>query len=382
MNRRSFLKIAGGGIILAAGAGMGFALTRSPSQALAPWTDAGTARYADPRLHALSHAILAPTPHNQQPWKVALEGTDTAVLYFDLDRQLPETDPFDRQLTIGLGCFLELMAMAANANGHRVETELFPEGFAPEGLDNRPIARIRFAPEAGLTHDPLWAQVPHRRSLKTPYDTERPVPNDALAAIQAAGNAVHRTGGTTAPDDLAFLRQLTGDALVIELETPRTHHESVDLFRIGRAEINANPDGVSFSGPLFEAANRLGIFTREAAGDPTSSIFRQSIDMVLANAHSGMGYVWLVSDSNSRLDQIEAGRAWLRMNLAATGIGIGMQPMSQALQEYPEMADLYTRTHQRLAPEGGTVQMLARIGYGSEVPVSPRWPLEAKMVSR
>ena len=56
-----------------------------------------------------------------------------------------------------------------------------------------------------------------------------------------------------------------------------------------------------------------------------------------------------------------------------------MQPMSQALQEYPEMAEIYKQTHDALAPAGQTVQMLARIGYGPTVPVSPRWPLEAKL---
>ena len=30
----------------------------------------------------------------------------------------------------------------------------------------------------------------------------------------------------------------------IEIETPRTYKESVDLFRIGRAEVDANPDGI------------------------------------------------------------------------------------------------------------------------------------------
>jgi hypothetical protein len=45
------------------------------------------------------------------------------------------------------------------------------------------------------------------------------------------------------------------------------------------------------------------------------------------------------------------------------------------------MAAHYADTHARLAPEGGTVQMLARIGYGPQVDVSPRWPVEAKLGS-
>ncbi len=52
MNRRNFLTIAGGGVILAAGAGAaGFLTTRTPNAALAPWRDAGV-RYNDPRRRA------------------------------------------------------------------------------------------------------------------------------------------------------------------------------------------------------------------------------------------------------------------------------------------------------------------------------------------
>ena len=109
MNRRNFLRMAGGGVILAAGGSALFATTRTPTKALAPWAQAGA--YADPRMSALSYAILAPNPHNRQPWFVSLESDDALTLYFDTEKQLPHTDPFDRQLTIGLGCFLELMTV-------------------------------------------------------------------------------------------------------------------------------------------------------------------------------------------------------------------------------------------------------------------------------
>lgn len=380
MHRRSFLRLAGGGVVLAAGAAGLFAATRTPTAALAPWAEAGAPRYADPRLHALSHAILAPNPHNRQPWLVALDGPDAVVLSFDTDRQLPHTDPFDRQLTIGLGCFLELMEMAANANGHAVEIELFPQGEDAAGLDTRPVARAVFRPEAGIAPDPLWPQVPRRRSLKEPFDTSRPVPPAALAAILAAGRHGNRLGGTIDPAEVAGWRALTGAALRIEIETPHTFQESVDLFRIGKAEILANPDGIDFSGAMFEGLRAAGLFTRAAAGDPASLAYRQGIDAVLAKTETAMGHVWMVSPGNTRRDQIRAGGDWLRANLAATAQGLGFQPLSQALQEYPEMAARYRAVHDRLAPDGGTVQMLARIGYGPDVPVSPRWPLEAKLV--
>lgn len=375
MKRRNILKLVGGGIVLAAGGAGLFAATRTPDDALAPWGVVGS--YEDPRKNALSHAILAPNPHNRQPWLIRLDGDDGLTLYFDTEKQLPHTDPFDRQLTIGLGCFLELMRMAANADGYDVAVTLFPEGEDEDGLDSRPIASATFK-KATAIHDPLFDHILSRRSNKEPFDTSRPVSTDALARILTVARQT-RIGGSIDTDDIAFWRQLSTRALSIEIETPRTYRESVDLMRIGKAEINANPDGIDFSGALFETLAIAGVMTREALLDPASTGFQEGRKAVLANTETAMGHLWMVTQSNTRRDQIAAGADWLRINLACTAEGLGFQPLSQALQEYPEMTELYDDTHQRLAPNGGTVQMLARIGYGPDVAVSPRWPIEAKI---
>ncbi|MEM8803483.1 MAG: twin-arginine translocation pathway signal protein [Pseudomonadota bacterium] len=377
MNRRSFLKIAGGGVVLAAsGAGL-FAATRTPTNALAPWSQAGT--YEDPRMKALSYAILAPNPHNRQPWIVDLKGEDGLTLFFDTAKQLPHTDPFDRQLTIGLGCFLELMQMAAKADGYQVDIVLFPEGEDDAGLDERPIAHAKFTKSPPIV-DPLFKHVMSRRSNKEPYDTTREVSPETLNRILDV--ARHSSlGGSVNADDIAFWRGLSTDALMIEIETPHTYKESVDLMRIGKAEVNANPDGIDFSGAMFETLSMVGVMTRDALLDKSSTGYLEGVKAVTENTKTAMGHVWMVTEGNRRSDQIKAGADWLRINLACTAEGLGFQPLSQALQEYPEMSELYATTHQRLAADGGTVQMLARIGYGPEVPVSPRWPIDAKIGS-
>ncbi len=376
LSRRKTLALIGGGVILAATGGVAWEVTRPLTTALTPWGRAGD--YADPRMRALSWAILAPNSHNMQPWKVDLSTPDQAVLYADLDRLLPETDPFNRQITVSLGCFLELMRMAALEDGYRVEADLFPEGEDPEGLDTRPVAICRFRPTDDAP-DPLFALAANRRSNKEPYDMARPVPDDVLGRIASVAGAT-QVGFTNDPADVADLRALTVRAMEIEIDTPHTFGESVDLFRIGRREVEATPDGLEFHGPSFETMRLFGLFTRDAARDPSSTAFAQGKAATLAPIDAAAAHIWTVTPDNTRVTQIAAWRDWLRLNLAAVAEGVGFHPLSQALQEYPEMSEIYQAVHGCLAPEGGTVQMLCRLGYGPTTGPTPRWPVEAKIL--
>lgn len=379
MRRRNFLTLVGGGIVLAAGGSVAAIVTRKPTQALEPWEAAGET-YSDLRMRALSYAVLSPNPHNRQPWKADLSTPGAIRLFVDTERLLPHTDPFNRQITIGLGCFIETLSLAAAQDGHRADVVLFPQGSSPEALDTRPVAEISLLEDKSIKPDPLFAHVLDRRSVKEPYDLSKPVADAPLVALKNSANHGTSFEVSNASEQVAVLRQITLDALMIELNTPRTYKESVDLMRIGKAEIEANPDGIDFSGPLFETLHLTGMMTREGLLDPTSSMFEQGKTALAENALTGMAYIWQTTQGNTRSSQIGAGRDWMRMHLMATREGLSLQPMSQALQEFPEMSELYQEAHSLLAPEDHTLQMLARLGYAQPVAASPRWPLEAKLM--
>ncbi len=365
ISRRKMIGLIGGGVVLAATASAGgFLATRRPTRALAPWSAAGG--YSEPRMNALSYAILAPNPHNRQPWVAELLGDDLLIIHRDKSRNLPETDPFDRQLTIGMGCFLELLRMAAAEQGYALETDLFPQG------DAGPVAQIRFA--SGGVADPLFSNVFERHTNRNGYE-DRTITPDVQANL--AGFADIKNDHA----EVTRLRTLTWEAMEIEMRTKRVMMESIDLMRLGKAEIEANPDGISLGGPFLESLMLAGMLKREDQADQTSAGFQQALDMIRKAMNATNAYAVITSKGNTRVDQVHAGRDWIRLHLAATGQGLAMQPVSQALQEYPEMVAHYTQAHKMLAAPGETVQMLARLGYGPTIDASPRWPLETRIVN-
>ena len=377
LGRRAFISVLGGSAILAASGGL-WAATRDPSGARRPWIDPGTGE-SEARRRALSYAILAPNPHNRQPWIADLSVPDVITLFCAADRRLPETDPFDRQITVGLGAFLELLGQAAAETGWRTTVTLFPEGEPQPRLDGRPVAQIRFSAHPGVERDPLFMHVLARRTNREPFDISRSVEKDRLARVAAAA----KTGTvafTNEPERVSQLRSRAWAAMLLETSTYATAKETVDLLRIGRAEIEANPDGVSLAGPLLEGLSHVGLLRREEMLDPNSSTYQQQVKALKPPFDTAMAFLWLATKGNTRADQIRAGRDYVRLNLAATAPGLRMQPFSQALQEFPAMAPHYDGMRTALGiGVDETLQMFVRVGYGPDTKPSPRWPAATRI---
>lgn len=388
--RRSILQTgAAAAVILGAGAAA-WSLTRAPKLAREPWSKAGTS-FGDARLDALAYAILAPNPHNMQPWRVRLDGEDALTIFADLSRMLPETDPPNRQIVIGFGCFLELLRQAAAEKGFKADIAPFPEGEPQPLLDRRPIASVRLIRRESATPDPLFAAALSRRTNRAPF-SKTPIGRDAMLPVLDAArigfsagdvyNSVVALGGATEGPAIDDLRALARDAWKIEWALDRTRRESINVTRIGKAEIDAAPWGLSLAGPMMEALGVVGALTRENMDAPGKSAYEQSRDFYLKAIDTAAAFVWMTTRTNTRRDQLAAGAAWVRLHQAATLEGLAFHPLSQALQEFPEMAPAYDRAHEMLAHhQGATVQMLARIGYADAPPPAPREALMSKIVA-
>jgi hypothetical protein len=352
----------------------------SVDDAIAAWRQPGAGEL-DPRRYALAHAILAPNPHNLQPWLISLQGEDQITLSFDVTRRLPITDPLDRQLAIGCGAFLELLSISSAELGYQAQVELLPNGQSDQALDTRPLATIRLV--NGGQKSPLFSSILARRSNKRAYDKGKSVaPQTLQSLIQDELPDNLKLHGVLKGDAICeALRSITKRAYRKEVETPLALKESVDLMRFGKREIAQHRDGIDLDFPLLTFLTATGQITREKMMQPGTMAYRQGLENYDPLADSAAGYVWITSADNTRFSQLKTGRAYAQLNLRATQLGLSMHPMSQALQEYEAMADIKREIDTLLNISGDNrLQMLARIGYGPRVGPAPRRGLAEHMV--
>ncbi len=379
MDKRQMLRMAGGGAIMAATVPLLPGCSREmPADAVAAWQ--GPPASLDLRRWVLSYGLLAPNAHNLQSWRVDLQTSGVIVLRMDPARLLPATDPFSRQLLISQGTFVELLALAAAQRGYRAEVELFPEGpYSPTAVDGRPVARIRLAP------DPLFDQILRRRTHRGAYESRLP----EVAAMRALADSVAglpvKLGWVTSQDSAAMARHrdIAMAAWKTELSTADALLESYKVLRVGPSEISQHRDGIALNDPFVRALTAVGLFDRSKPSAPDSSEIKDQIAQFNQKMAGTPACLWLSTQGNDRLTQFECGRAYARLQLAATAQGLSMHPLSQALQEYPQQADHYRAIHELVGASaaGQTVQMWTRLGRAAPTGPSPRRGLQAHLQS-
>ena len=378
LSRRSFIGLAGGGAVLAACVPLAGCSSDLPEAAVQPWRS--PERETDTRRFMLAHALLAPNPHNLQPWIADLREGGRIHLICDGQRLLPQTDPFGRQILIGCGAFIELAVIAAAQRGVSVKVDLFPDGApADQALpkDSR-VATLVLGEPGSAPADPLFAQIVRRHTRKSAYANDRALPQTLVGNwAETASRFGLRSGLVSGAAAMDPIRRITREAYEIETTTARTWLESARVMRIGPGAIAANPDGISLNSPMLRALHTLGFF------DPMEVPARGSkaLERVMERwvpFETASGFLWLASADNTRAAQLAVGRAYVRAHLLATAAGVDMHPLSQALQEFAEMRGPREALHRALGVSGQTLQMLSRVGFATEPRgPSPRRSLES-----
>ncbi|MEV0173598.1 hypothetical protein AB0I00_21075 [Streptomyces sp. NPDC050803] len=141
-----------------------------------PYASAGRAAH-----HLTRAAVLAPSPHNSQPWFFAEEGRDQGFeIHLDRGRRLILTDPAGREAVIACGAALFNVRIAVRHLGFRPAVTLLPDS-----RDSGFLAQVGYAAHAPATADEarLARAIPLRHTHRGPFGTE-PLPDTLLAELR------------------------------------------------------------------------------------------------------------------------------------------------------------------------------------------------------
>jgi hypothetical protein len=331
-----------------------------------------------PIVQAIAYGIQAPNPHNTQAWKFELVSDTEALLYIDERRLLPTTDPPARQIHIGAGCCVEVLAIGMSTLGYESDVEFLPRG--PYGFDEigrTPVARIRLGRSATTQPDELAKFIGQRQTSRKPYSGP-PLSDEEAAKIRAQAQSDDvEILFIVRPAEMRPLLDIFYRAMEIEVTTPHLYEETRIWFRFNERQRRAHRDGLSMAQAGIDGLRRRLVEWSLRNGDPKAwnsprstrgflEPYRRAID-------SARGLVLLKTATNDQIAWLKAGRSFARVQLTLAQLGLTLHPYSQVLQEFPEMAELQAAFNDILGVrEPEKIQMAVRVGRSKRAYVARR----------
>ena len=307
------------------------------------------------------YATLAPSSHNTQCWKFALEDTAITILP-DLSRRCPAVDPDDHHVFVSLGCAVENLIQAALAQGLKAE---------PSFNATRDAVHVALAPTSAQA-SPLFKAIPARQCTRGDYDG-KPLSSEELGLLQRAGtsNGVQMLLLTERPAMERVLDHVV-QGNTAQMADPAFVKELKSWIRFN------GPDAVRTRDGLYSVSSgNLAIPAR--LGDLAFGWFftpKGENDKVARQIRSSAGIAVFVGQTADKARLVDVGRCYERFALQATALGIRNAFLNQPV-EVPSIRPLFAAA---IGLTGQRPDLVVRFGRGATLPSSLRRPVQAVLI--
>jgi hypothetical protein len=380
MNRRSFLRNAGEGLLLVSSLSLMSSCSGVKRDDLLRRKDEKESIQGleKDEIEILYLASLAPSAHNTQPWTLKVVEPKHWVIGSDKKRWLPAVDPENREMLLSIGTFIENLVIAAGTYGYsldlqiigknRAETEIAEirlkksktEDFPLEKMKQRRTVRNHFLNEEIKTDDIKYiTKHDTRPCLALTESPDLPFPHSFYFPKNSSQGKYLQEGTVEANRTQAFR-----DAAQEELSNwIRWSNKEAKKYRNG-----LTPESMDITGVA-------GLYVRNFFNRQSvlkKSFREQTVDRIAKQVKNCGGWLVITSHDSSIPTLIEYGRRWEGMLLKIREKKIAIHPMTQMLEESP--------WKNQVAKElglTGEVQWILRIGYLKSYPdpVSLRMPV-------
>lgn len=301
---------------------------------------------------------LAPSSHNTQCWKFALE-KDAITILADFSRRCPAVDPDDHHLFVSLGCAAENLMQAARAHGLRGEASF------DEARNGVRIVLMPAAPEASE----LFNAIPSRQCTRAEYDG-KPMAPDKLKRLEAVGSSERvrmllLTDRPALENVLDFVvqgntAQMNDKAFVEELKH-WIRFNGAEAVRLGDglfSKSSGNPEVPAWLGDLM-----FGFFFTPKAEN----------EKYVKHLRSSAGIAVFAGAKEDKAHWVEVGRCYERFALQATALGVRTAHVNMPV----EVASLRPKFGEAIGLDRTRPDLVIRFGRGPTLPHSLRRPVEA-----
>src|ERR1700722_14459343 len=269
------------------------------------------------RQELVRYATLAPSSHNTQCWKFALE--DQAIIILaDRSRRCPVADPDEHHVFVSLGCATENLVHAALAHGLKAEANFDV---------TREVIRVGLTPTRAEA-SPCFNAIRARQCTRGDYDS-RPLSTEELGLLESAGTSdgVRMLLITESPAVERVLDYVV-QANTVQMADPAFARELKTWIRFNGSEAVRTRDGL-YSGTTGNPT----IPTRR--GDLAFGWFftpKGGKDKYAPQIRSSAGIAVFVGRSADKAHWVEVGRCYERFALQATALGIRNALLNQPVE--------------------------------------------------
>ncbi len=321
---------------------------------------------ADQICYILQFGLLAPSGHNGQPWNFKLNGNSVDIFVVK-DRALPHSDPTYRQLSIGIGCLVNNIKIAADYFGFLPSITYFSSN-----ATNLPVAKISLTKVGPVKNDQthLINFITKRINNRGPYNSA-PLPKEFISEVMAIIPEGLNIYFSSSPQDLKQMSEILLNSQIEIMEDKEFRQELSHLIKPNNTKSMVGMPGFAFGLPLV-----ISLVSHLMIRYLNMSKINEKADKKLYSTDTH-GFMTITAKEDTRHFWFMAGEFLETVWLIATKFGISLSVNAAPIQHQKSRQALSGMLNTNSFPV-----VFSRIGFSQTHPNHvPRLTLKQALIS-